>query len=126
MTIFSHIEHISHKYPMKVKFPHKLSYFHTLSIFYTQSFCYFLLRSWFFEILNFFMVVVAQVQSFVGRWYSWLDHRGDKRRNLIKLIKLFLINDILDFDDSLFSRYNLLKSFVYCIWNIEHLSSIFC
>jgi hypothetical protein len=35
MTIFSHIEHISHKYPMKVKVLHKWSYFHTLSIFYT-------------------------------------------------------------------------------------------
>ncbi len=43
------------------------------------------------------MVVVAQVWSFIGQWYSWLDHRGGKRRNLIKLIKLFLINDILDF-----------------------------
>jgi hypothetical protein len=47
-------------------------------------------------------VIVAQVQSFVGRWYSWLDHRGDERRNLIKLIKLFLINGFLDSDDSSF------------------------
>jgi hypothetical protein len=60
------------------------------------------------------MVVVAQVRSFVGRWYSWLDHRGDERRNLIKLIKL-LIDDILDSDDSLFFRYNHLKSFICCV-----------
>jgi hypothetical protein len=32
---FSHIEHILHKYPLKVKFLHKWSYFHTFSIFYT-------------------------------------------------------------------------------------------
>jgi hypothetical protein len=44
-----------------------LPYFHTLSIFYTQSFCYFPLRSWFFEILDFFMVVVARVQKFGRR-----------------------------------------------------------
>jgi hypothetical protein len=61
------------------------------------------------------MVAVAQVWSFVVRWYSWLDHMGVERRNLIKLIKLFLINDILDSDDSLFSRYNHLKSFVCCV-----------
>jgi hypothetical protein len=36
MSIFSHIEHISHKYPMKVKLSHKWSYFHTLSIFNTN------------------------------------------------------------------------------------------
>jgi hypothetical protein len=72
------------------------------------------------------MVVIAQVQSFVGRWYSWLDHRGDERRNLMKLIKLFLINDILDSDDSSFSRYKHLKSFVRCVWNIEHLIKVFC
>jgi hypothetical protein len=36
MDIFSHIEHISHKYPMKVKFSHKWLYFHTLSIFHTN------------------------------------------------------------------------------------------
>jgi hypothetical protein len=82
--------------------------------------------SWFFEILDFFMVVIAQVWSFVGRWYSWLVHRGDERRNLIKLIILFLINGILDSDDSSFSRYNDLKSFVCCVWNIEHLSNVFC
>jgi hypothetical protein len=46
------------------------------------------------------MVVIAQVQSFIGRWYSWLDHRDDERRNIIKLIKLFLIKGILDSDDS--------------------------
>jgi hypothetical protein len=61
------------------------------------------------------MVVIAQARSFVGRWYSWLDHQGDKRRNLIKLIKLFLIDDILYSDGSLFSRYNHLKSFVCCV-----------
>jgi hypothetical protein len=61
------------------------------------------------------MVVVAQVQSFVSRWYSWLDHQGEERRNLIKMIKLFLIDSILDSDDSSFSRYNHLKSFVCCV-----------
>jgi hypothetical protein len=71
-------------------------------------------------------VVIAQVWSFISRWYSWLDHRGDKRRNLIKLIKLFLIDGILDSDDSSFSKYNHLKSFGYCVWNIEHLSDVFC
>jgi hypothetical protein len=148
MVIFLNIEHISHKYPIKVKFLHRWSYFHTLIIFhtnihwkskfhtngyiftywayFTQSFCYFSLRSWFFKILDFFVVVVAQVRSFVGRWYYWLDHRGGQRRNLIKLIKLFLIGDILDSDDSSFSKYNHLKSFVYCVWNIEHLSNVFC
>jgi hypothetical protein len=35
-AIFSHIEHISHQYPMKVKFSHKWQYFHTLSIFHTN------------------------------------------------------------------------------------------
>jgi hypothetical protein len=34
--IFSHIEHISHQYPLKVKFLHKWPYFHTLSIFHTN------------------------------------------------------------------------------------------
>jgi hypothetical protein len=117
MVIFSHIEHISHKYPMKVKFHtnghifthwahftqisnENLTFTHWAC--FTQLFCYFPLLSWFFEILDFFMMVVAQVWSFIGRWYSWLDHRDDKRRNLIKLIKLFLINDILDSDDSSF------------------------
>jgi hypothetical protein len=61
------------------------------------------------------MVVVAQVWSLVSRWYFWLDHRGDERRTLIKLIKLFLINGILDSDDSSFSKYNHLKSFVCCV-----------
>jgi hypothetical protein len=92
MAIFSHIEHILYNH-----------------------FCGFPSRSWFFEILDFFMVVIAQVQSFDGRWYSWLDHRGDKRRNLIKLIKLFLSDDILNSNDLLFSRYNHLKSFVCCV-----------
>jgi hypothetical protein len=67
-----------------------------------------------------------QVWSFIVPWYSWLDHQGDERRNLIKLIKLFLIDDILDSDDSLFSRYNHLKSFVCLFWNKEHLSNVFC
>jgi hypothetical protein len=35
MAIISHIEHSSHKYPMKVYFLLKWSYFHTLSIFHT-------------------------------------------------------------------------------------------
>jgi hypothetical protein len=118
MIIFSHIEHISHKYPIKVEFSRKWSYFYTLSIFYTII----LLLSiavLVFEILDFFMVVVAQVWSFVGRWYSWLDHQGDERRNLIKLIKLYLIDDILDSDNSSFSRYNHLKSLVCCVCSIE-------
>jgi hypothetical protein len=72
------------------------------------------------------MVVIAQVYSFVGRWYSSLDHRGDERRNLIKLIELLLIDGILNFDDSLLFRYNHVKSFVCCVWNIEHLSNAFC
>jgi hypothetical protein len=72
------------------------------------------------------MVVVAQVRRFIGLWYSWLDLRGEERRNLIKLIKLILIDGILDSDDSLFSRYNHLKSFVCCVRNIEHLSKVFC
>jgi hypothetical protein len=72
------------------------------------------------------MVVVVQVWRFIDRWYSWHDHQGDERRNLIKLIELFLIDGILDSNDSSFSRYNHLKSFVYCVWNIEHLSNIFC
>jgi hypothetical protein len=72
------------------------------------------------------MVVVMQVRSFIGSWYSWLDHRGDKRRNLIILIKLFIVVSILGSDDSSFSRYNNLKSFVCCVCNIEHLSDVFC
>jgi hypothetical protein len=36
MTIFSHIEHFSHKYLVKVKVLHKWSYFHTMSIFHTN------------------------------------------------------------------------------------------
>jgi hypothetical protein len=42
------------------------------------------------------------------------------------LIKLFLVDGILNSDDSSFSRYNHLKSFVCCVWNIEHLSNVFC
>jgi hypothetical protein len=34
MAIFSHIEHISHNYPMNVKFSHKWPYFYTLNIFH--------------------------------------------------------------------------------------------
>jgi hypothetical protein len=60
------------------------------------------------------MVVVAQVRSFVDQWYSWLDHRGDERRNLIKLIKLFLIDSILDSDDSSFSSITTL-SFLFIV-----------
>jgi hypothetical protein len=33
---FSHIDHISHKYPLKVKFSQKWPYFHTLTIFNTN------------------------------------------------------------------------------------------
>jgi hypothetical protein len=102
MVIFSHIEHILHN--------HFATFYCGLD---------------FFEILDFFMVIVAQVWSFIGRLYSWLDYRGDERRNLIKLIKLFIINDILNYNDSSLSRYNHLKSFVYCVWNIEHLSNVF-
>jgi hypothetical protein len=148
IVIFSYSEHIWHIYPMKDNFLHKWSYFHTLSIFhtniqwksnfhinghifthwayFTQLFCYFPLRSWFFEILDFFMVAVVKVWSFVGRWYSWLDYRVDERRNLIKLIKLFLIDGILDSDNSSFSWYNHVKSFICCVWNIKHLSNVFC
>jgi hypothetical protein len=71
------------------------------------------------------MLVIVKVWSFIGQWYSWLDHRGDEMRNLIKLIELFLIDGILDSDNSSFSRYNHLKSFVYYVWNIEHLSNVF-
>jgi hypothetical protein len=108
MVIFSHIELILNKYPLKVKFSHKWSYFHTLGIFYPII----LLLSvavLFFEILDFFMVVIAQVWSFIGRWYSWLDHRGDERRNLIKLIELFLIDDILDSNNSSFPGVTILS-----------------
>jgi hypothetical protein len=46
-------------------------------------------------------------------------------RNLIKLIKLFLIDDILDSDNLSFFRYNHVKSFVCCVWNIKYLSNVF-
>jgi hypothetical protein len=72
------------------------------------------------------MVVVVQVWSFIGGWYSWLDHQGDKRRNLIKLIKLFLIDGILDSNNSSFSKYNHVKSFICCVYNIKYLSNMFC
>jgi hypothetical protein len=121
---FSHIEYILHKYPLKLKFSQKWSYFHTLSIF-TQLFCYFLLWSCFLYILDFFMAVIAQIRSFVGRWYSGLDHRGDESRNLIKLIKLFRIDNILDSDNSSFPGITTLSLFC-CVWNIEHLSNVFC
>jgi hypothetical protein len=84
------------------------------------------LRSRVFEILDVFMVVVVQVWSFVSQWYSWLDHQGDNGRNLIKLIELFLNDDILNSDDLSFSRYSHLKFFICCVWNIEHLSNMFC
>jgi hypothetical protein len=103
MVIFSHIEHILHNH-----------------------FATFHCDLGFFEILNFFMVVIAQVWSFVGQWYSWLDHRGDERRNLIKLINLFLIDGILDSNNLSFSRYNHVKSIVCCVWNIIYLSNMFC
>jgi hypothetical protein len=45
--------------------------------------------------------------------------------NLIELIKLFLIDVILDSDDSSFFRYNHFKSFVCCVWNIENLCNVF-
>jgi hypothetical protein len=56
MTIFSHIEHILHKYPMKVKFSHKLSYFHTLSIFYT--------------------IILLLFVAILFFWNYWLFHGG--------------------------------------------------
>jgi hypothetical protein len=83
--------------------------------YFTQPFCYFPLWSCFILILEFFIVVIMQVRSFIGRWYSWLDRRGGKRWNLIKLIELSIINDILDSDDSSFSRYNHIKCFVYYV-----------
>jgi hypothetical protein len=89
MGIFSQIEHILH-----------------------NNFATFRCRLDFLKFLTFFMVAIAQVRSFIDWSYSWLNHRGDERRNLIKLIKLFLIDDISDSDDSLFSRYNLSLLFV--------------
>jgi hypothetical protein len=103
LTIFSHIEHILYN--------HCATFRCSLG---------------FLEFLIFFIVVIAQVRSFIDRWYSWLDHQDDERMNLIKLIKLFIIDGILDSDDSSFFRYNHLKSFVCCVWNIEHLSNMFC
>jgi hypothetical protein len=44
----------------------------------------------------------------------------------MELIKLFLIDDILDSDDSSFFGYNHLKSFVCCVWNIENFCNVFC
>jgi hypothetical protein len=125
MAIFLHTGHISHKYPMKVKFLYKWPYFNTLSIFYTIIL-----------VLSVAVLVFSNSWLFHGGrcastellwpWYYWFDHRGDERRNLIKLIKLFLTDGIIDSDDSSFYRYNYLKSFVYCVWNIEHLSNMFC
>jgi hypothetical protein len=57
------------------------------------------------------MVVVAQVRSFIGRWYLIKLIK----LFLIELIKLFLIDTILNPNDSSFSRYNHLKSFVCCV-----------
>jgi hypothetical protein len=53
MAIFSHVEHISHKYPMKVKFSHKWSYFNTLSMFYTIIFSTFRCGLGFLKFLTF-------------------------------------------------------------------------
>jgi hypothetical protein len=125
MVIFSHIEHISHISNESQIFTQMATFSHIEHILHNH-FATFHCGLGFFEILDFFMVVIAQVWSFVGQWYSWIDHRDGKRRNLIKLIKLFLINDILDFDNLSFSRYNHLKYFVCCVWNIEHLSDMFC
>jgi hypothetical protein len=60
MAILSHIEHISHKYSLKVKFSHKLLYFHIEHILhnYFATFCYGL---GFLKFLTFFMVVVVQI-----------------------------------------------------------------
>jgi hypothetical protein len=117
MAIFSHIDHISHKYPMKAKISHIDHILH-------NHFATFRCALDFLKFLT-FMVVVAQVRSFVSRWYSWIDYQCGESKSLIKLIKFFLIDDILDSVDSSFFR-NHLKSFICCVWNIEHLSDVFC
>jgi hypothetical protein len=62
----------------EVKFLHKWPYFHTLSMFY-KIILLLSIAVLDFEILDFLMVVTAQVLNFIGRWYSWLDHRGNER-----------------------------------------------
>jgi hypothetical protein len=103
MVIFSHIEHILHNH--------------------FSTFCCGL---GFLKSLNFSWWSLRKYESSLANGILGFDHRGDERWNLIKLIKLFLINGILDSDDSSFFRYNHLKSFVCCVWNIEHLSNVFC
>jgi hypothetical protein len=69
MPTFSRIWHISLKYQMNVIF-YSNDHIFTHLAYFTQPFCYFSSRSWFFEIVDIFMVVIAQVRSFIGRWYS--------------------------------------------------------
>jgi hypothetical protein len=129
IVTFSHIEHISHKYPMKINFSHKWPYFYTLSIFHIniqwKSFFHtnghiFTHWAYFTQMTNesqIFtkMVIFSHIEhilrnhfatfrcglsflkflTFREASYSWPDHRGDEKRNLIKMIKLFLIDDIL-------------------------------
>jgi hypothetical protein len=59
-------------------------------------------------------------------WLSFRKYRISLDDGILGLIKLFLIDGILDSDDSSFSRYNHLKSFVCCVWNIENLCDVFC
>jgi hypothetical protein len=122
----SHIEHISHKYSMKVKFSLKWSYFHTLSIFYT-------------------IILLLSIVLFVFFWNSWLFYGGHCTSMVFHLSMVFLawssrwwkeefqqidqtllIDIILNSDDSMFSRHNHLKPFVSCVYNMEHLSNVFC
>jgi hypothetical protein len=58
-------------------------------------------------------------------WNSLTFHGGRWCKYRALLIKLFLNDGFLDSDDSSFSRYNHLNSFVCCFWNIEHLSNMF-
>jgi hypothetical protein len=53
MAIFSHIEHISHRYLMKVKFPHKWPYFHALAYFTHNHFATFRCSIGFLKFLTF-------------------------------------------------------------------------
>jgi hypothetical protein len=55
-----------------------------------------------------------------------LIKRGIPELSPIVTVDGFQAVGILDSNDLSFSRYNHLKSFVYCVWNIEHLSNIFC
>jgi hypothetical protein len=79
----------------------------------------------FLEFLTFSWWLLHKLGALLGDGILGLIIDVTKRRNLIKLIKLFLIDGILDSDDSSFSRYNHLKSFVCCVWNIEHLNNVF-